>query len=540
MPKANAAVNWNEHNADIEQHEELAYRKALDEVLEVSADNDPNTNSRIQRLLEIGTLYLGMDSGMVASEMGDSLEIISVVGDMAKRHQAGAKVSLSGTGCSEVLNSDCVLAVHNIPNDSKYSELLKVPEHNKAYLGMQVVTANGPLGIICFFSSTAKDAPFSNQNKKLISVISNWIGSLLGNEEQLEFLSLQNNYYQSLFQTVPTMLMLCNKDGLILSASNRLSAVLGVDPNGIPGKKCQNYFASENSASLQAALIEGDVKQLPLTMLFSSGATLEVEYSSNIKNIGSMQGVRMIVLADVSERNQALRDVEEQNKHLALINQSLNQFAFMASHDLQEPLRKIQQFSHFLEEDLGEAMTEEGQYHLNVIVKSATRMSTLIKDLLKFSSAAKDKLTLADIDLNVLLEDVRSELELRIDESHASLIVENLPTISGDISLVRQLLINLIGNSIKYRDCSRTPIITVASQSKNDKLSITISDNGIGFEQSSAAKAFEPFNRLHKDKRFKGNGIGLSICATVCEKHNWDLSVQSRPGEGSVFSITLN
>jgi len=249
-----------------------------------------------------------------------------------------------------------------------------------------------------------------------------------------------------------------------------------------------------------------------------------------------------------------MSEVEEQNKQLELVNESLNQFAYIASHDLQEPLRKIQQFAAFLDEDLGKTMNDESQYHLDVIVKSATRMSTLIQDLLEFSSAAKGGLEKSDINLNELLEEVRAELDFRVVQSDATINVGTLPTVQGDPSLVRQLFTNLISNSIKYRHDDRAPVVHIAIGSNADKsdelasnlvelktspTTISISDNGIGFDQSLIARAFEPFNRLHTDKKYSGNGIGLSICATVCDKHGWTLSATSEPGVGSVFTITI-
>jgi len=554
MPKMNAsAAHWPDSSsvtpiqshvppADPEQEarQEIEFRDALDTLLDIISDNEVDTSERTSRLLGIGFKYLQMSSGIVASAMGNSLEVICAAGDLYKELNPKDKLPIETSMCRQVLDNDTVLAVHNIA-ESEYASYCKEPyDKLQAYIGTQVVTKNGPLGVLSFCSYEPRQSVFSHQDKKLVSLIANWVGAVLGNEEQLEFLSLQNDYYQSLFQTVPANFMLCNPDGLILSTSNRLSDRLGLDPLSIPGQNCQRFFVSENAETLNEALAKGNVDHLPLTMQYENGDTLEVELNSSIKHIGSMQGLRMIVLADVSERNQAIRAAEEQNRQLALVNQSLNQFAFIASHDLQEPLRKIQQFSQFLAEDLGDAMSEEGQYYLNVIENSATRMSALIQDLLKFSSAAKGKLELSDIDMNQLLIDVQAELDLRIQETGAQVLVGELPQVAGDHSLVRQVFTNLIGNSIKYRDENRAPVIEVNTLIENDQLAITITDNGIGFDQTDASRAFEPFSRLHKDKRYTGNGIGLSICATVCEKHNWDLSAKSQPGKGSVFTIILN
>jgi len=523
----------------LEDEQEQKFRIALDTLLEVVSDNNSTSSNKTQRMLDIGLDYFSMQSGVVASAMGDYLELICVCGSMANTNKPRDKIPMEGSMCSEVLNSDKVIAISDIPNSTLNGICHGIHVDLRSYIGTQVLTSNGPLGIISFFSNNVRKLGFTSQDTRLISLIANWIGTILGNEEQLEFLALQHDYYQSLFRTVPAMMMLCNRDGLILSTSNRLSCRLGIDPPSIPGKNCHQFFIKSNKAAIDRALICGNVNHLPLTLLCENGDTLEIELNSSIKHFGSMQGVRMIVLADVSERNQAIKEVEEQNKQLALINKSLNQFAFIASHDLQEPLKKIQQFCGFMDEDLGESMNDEGRYHLNVIVNSAKQMTKLVQDILDFSSAAKGDLELCAINLNELFSEVCTELELGITESNALINITALPTIQGDKSLVRQLFTNLVSNSIKYRDESRDPVIQIGASSGSNKKIITITDNGIGFDQNLATCAFEPFNRLHTDKKYKGNGIGLSICATICEKHDWKLSASSQPGSGSVFTIEI-
>jgi len=164
-----------------------------------------------------------------------------------------------------------------------------------------------------------------------------------------------------------------------------------MDAELLPGKNCYRAFNIDNSPALKQALTDGKANRLPLSFTLPEGELLEVEVDCDIKSVGALQGVRMVVLTDVSDRNKAAREVEEQNLLLETANEHLNQFAFVASHDLQEPLRKIQQFSHFLEEDLEGKLDEEGNYHLKVIVDASERMSTLIHDLLRFSGASQEE-----------------------------------------------------------------------------------------------------------------------------------------------------
>ncbi len=523
----------------LEEEQEHSYRIALDALLEVVADNNSIIKDKLQRLLDIGLDNFSMHNGIVGSTMGHSIELIRVCGALELTKQPGDKIPIDGSICSHILKSDKAIAINDVQQSDFSGVCCGIYAELHSVIGTQVVTDNGPLGIICFFSNEVRTQPFTSQDVRLINLIANLVGTIIGNEEQLEFVSQQHDYYQSLFRTVPAMMMLCNSDGLILSTSDLLSDRLGIDPLRIPGKNCHHFFLQSDKPEIDKALNEGDVNQLPLTLCIENGDTLDIELNSRIKHIGSMQGVRMIVLADVTERNQAIKEVEEQNKQLALVNRSLNQFAFIASHDLQEPLRKIHQFCVFLQEDLNETVNDDVRNHMDVIVSSANRMTTLIQDVLAFSSAAKGQLVLRDINLNDLVSDICSELELSIAESNARIDIDELPTIQGDSSLVRQLFANLISNSIKYREDNRDPEINIASQCDGNTLKITVTDNGIGFDQKLVTRAFEPFNRLHTDKKYKGNGIGLSICATVCEKHDWKLSAESSPGSGSVFAIEI-
>jgi len=524
-------------NLDKDANAELEFREALDRLVEIFTVESTDSRLKINKMLSVGGQYLSMPNGVVASVMGDSLEVISSVGPISHDMKSGDKVAIENTLIADVLESDEPLAIDNIATSHLANKRPKITP--KCYFATQVHTANGPLGTISFFSQDVRAKPFSDYEKRILNIIANWIGSIIGNEEQLEFLSSQNDYYSSLFQTVPSMMMLCNADGLILSTSDLLCATLGIDPLKLPGQNCHECFVEQNKSALSNALANGDAQRLPLTLSLSDGDNLDVELYSCIKSIGSMQGVRMIVLVDVSERNKAMNAVEEQNRQLALVNNSLNQFASMASHDLQEPLRKIQQFAHFLEEDLSEMMTEDGGYHLNVIVNSAKQMSTLIQDLLKFSSAAKDELVVTDVDLPMVLKDVCTELELSIKEKNAQVIIADLPTVKGDRTLIRQLFTNLIGNSLKYCDENRDPIIEIDTIEAPGSFAINVTDNGIGFDQANASQIFEPFSRLHTKNEYEGNGIGLSICAAVCEKHSWNLSASSQPGAGSVFTILM-
>ncbi len=523
----------------LEDQQEIQFRLAFDALLCVFTDTGFTDGEKKLKMLDIGQEYLSMQSGIVGSVFGHSLEINCVSGELARTIESRDRVPLHGLVYREVLETDQVITSNNFVDYRLSSDARHICTNFCSFIGAQVSTINGPLGVISFISSDPLQHHFTSHELKFARLVADWIGVIIGNEEQLEFVKVQTDHYQSLFRSLPAMMMLCDRHGLILSTSDRLSNTIGVEPLTIPGKNCRQYFIEDHGAVVDEVLQKGDVDRVNLTLLRADSGSFDVELSSSVKSIGSMQGMRMMVLADVSERNQAMIKIEEQNKQLEHANHSLNQFASIASHDLQQPLNNIQQFSGFLYEDMYSAMNDEDRYHLDVIVKSAKRMKTLIKDLLQLSSAAKGSLVLDDIDLNELLKDVCSEYQLRIVESKAKIVVGEFPIIRGEKNLVRQLFSNLISNSLKYRDENRDPLIQISCATNGSSLVITFGDNGIGFDQKLATKVFEPFSRLKTANEYEGNGIGLSICATVCDKHDWEISVDSQLGVGTVFTLVI-
>jgi len=517
--------------------EEHQYRTAVDKLFAVFSEEGLDTQQKIENLLGVGLEYYRLNTAQVNMFMGNTLEVKYLNTKKKIDLTEGSILDFENTFYGQFKDSKSIIAL----DDVRSSDLNGLPCHTisgiESFVGATVQTANGPYGTVSFYATKARGKPFSAQDENLSLFLGSWIGFLLGNQEQMEFMLNQNEYYKSLFQFVPTMMFLCDNDGLVIAGSNRLCSKLGFEPDKLPGKNCHQLLNVDNPVALKATLAQGNAHRQPFVVTLSDGSTLDVELNSSVKAVGSLQGVRMVVLTDVSERNKVSKSLEEQNHRLEAANENLNQFAFIASHDLQEPLRKIQQFSSFLEEDLKDTLSEDTQYHLNVVVDASGRMSTLIHDLLRFSGATQEQPENESISLNDLVNEVVSSLEMSIKESEANIEIGDLPTVFGDIGMLRQLFVNLIGNSIKYKSDNRPLNISVTATGKDLKSGVAIADTGIGFEMEFARKIFEPFNRLHRSKQYKGNGIGLAICSTVCDKHGWKLSAVGDVTTGSVFTV---
>lgn len=226
------------------------------------------------------------------------------------------------------------------------------------------------------------------------------------------------------------------------------------------------------------------------------------------------------------------------NAHLKSVNEELDRFAYMASHDLQEPLRKIMVFCDKIQVE--NFTDKEAEKYFSKITSSAKRMQSLINDLLSFSRQSLSTSDFKHTDLNLLIKDVLADLEIEIERTGATIEYEKLPAIYAAPVLMRQLFFNLIGNAIKFHKPGVSPHVKIFTESSNPgSQKIIVEDNGIGFDQKYVDDIFLVFKRLHSHHEFEGTGVGLSICKKIVEKHNGSITAYSAPGEGSRFVINL-
>jgi len=259
----------------------------------------------------------------------------------------------------------------------------------------------------------------------------------------------------------------------------------------------------------------------------------------------------------LEQQNMKLADeVKIQTKELTLYseelsrsNRELEDFAFVASHDLQEPLRKIRAFGDRLMTSHASSIDEKGQDYLQRMYNAAERMSNLISDLLEYSRINSRGKEFSKVSLEQVIKDVIGDLEIAIEESSAIINTSKLPEINGDVSQLNQLFLNLLSNAIKFRKNDIPPVIDISYREnsvfdevlKTESLwyEIIIKDNGIGFSQEFEDKIFIPFQRLHARNQYKGTGIGLAVCRRIVERHGGIISVKSEVDSGTEFSINI-
>lgn len=233
--------------------------------------------------------------------------------------------------------------------------------------------------------------------------------------------------------------------------------------------------------------------------------------------------------------------VRERTEELLRRNQELEDFAHVASHDLKEPLRKVSVNAGRLEELCRDSLDQNRHAYLERILSAASRMESLITDLLRYTDVTVHSDPFTTVDLTRTAEDVVSDLEVSLERSGGRVAVSPLPVIEADPVQMRQLFQNLIGNALKFHQPGRPPVVTVREVPSPDRefCAVAVEDNGIGIEEKYIDRIFGVFQRLHSRDTFEGSGIGLAICKKIAERHGGSIRVESTPGTGTIFTVSL-
>ncbi len=239
------------------------------------------------------------------------------------------------------------------------------------------------------------------------------------------------------------------------------------------------------------------------------------------------------------QRTRAEQELAQKVAELARSNQELEQFAYVASHDLQEPLRMVATYTQLLAERYRGKLDEHADKYIRYAVDGAKRMQIMISDLLTFSRVSRGEVVKTEVDCNLILERVQKSLQGAIAESHAIVTADPLPVVESDGSLLQQVFQNLIGNAIKFRRPKEPPEIHISASPANGMWEFAVLDNGMGFEREHLESVFVIFKRLHTPAEYPGSGIGLALCKKIVERHGGRIWADSDPGKGSTFRFTL-
>ena len=274
------------------------------------------------------------------------------------------------------------------------------------------------------------------------------------------------------------------------------------------------------------------------------GTCFPVEFVKTPINENGRVAGAVLVFKDITQRKRVEEAITQKAAELARSNAELEQFAFVASHDLQEPLRKILAFGDRLKLKFEASIAPEAHTYLERMQNAAARMRTLIDDLLAFSRVIRNSEPFAQVDLAIVTKEVLGDLEVRVEKTGARVEIGSLPTIEADPVQMRQLLLNLIGNSLKFQPAGAVPVVKVQSRiftsiSGQELCELTVQDNGIGFEEKYLEKIFAVFQRLHGRTEYEGTGVGLAVCRRITDRHSGTITAKSQLGQGATFIVVL-
>lgn len=354
--------------------------------------------------------------------------------------------------------------------------------------------------------------------------------------------------FQNWLDDAPIAFHEIDRQGIVLRVNRAECELLGFKPDEILGRHIWDFMAPAEARVSQEVvreLVLGNRKPEPFerehTRRDGSQLTVEIHPKLMRDAAGTVTGVRAFRL-DVTARKKADEALKQQAEKLARSNRELEQFAYVASHDLQEPLRKIQAFGDRLRTKCGSELSDDAQDCLKRMQNAAARMQALIQDLLSLSRVSSQSQPFAPVHLSDVAHLVLSDLEMRIEQLNARVKLDFLPTVMGDRIQLAQLFQNLIGNALKFHKPGEPPFVKVWSDteaSQTGACQIVIEDDGIGFDEKYLDRIFQIFQRLHGRNEYEGTGIGLAICRKIVERHGGSITASSTPGRGARFIVTL-
>ncbi len=366
----------------------------------------------------------------------------------------------------------------------------------------------------------------------------------------------QQFYTRSLIESNIDALMTTDPLGIITDVNKQMEALTDCTRDELIGAPFKNYFTDPEraEAGIKLVLSEKKVTDYELTARSRNGKKTDVSYNATTfyDRDRKLQGV-FAAARDVTDRKRVDEKLKIYSDKLERSNRELQDFAQVASHDLQEPLRKILAFGDRLKSRAGESLDEQSGDYLQRMCNAAARMQTLITDLMAFSRVEIKGQAFVPTELGVIAREVSADLESRIEQTDGQVEIEELPIIDADPMQMRQLLQNLIGNSLKYHRAGVPPVVRIYSQKLDARspesmdesalarqlCQILVVDNGIGFDEKYLDRIFNVFQRLHKKGEYEGTGVGLAICRKIVDRHGGTITARSTPGQGTTFVVTL-
>jgi PAS domain S-box-containing protein len=352
--------------------------------------------------------------------------------------------------------------------------------------------------------------------------------------------SLYRNLVQEMNEGVATL----TYDGIILYSNTKLASMLQIDMNEIIGLSINDFIIPKDLEKYQTIFDQGleTSSSGEISIKSVEGSVIPVYISiNNLKRLN----VKYVVITDLSDQKhheelkKAYDEIEKRTLDLERSNEDLKHFAYVASHDLREPLRMIASFLQLLEKRYKDNLDQEANTFIEFAVDGAKRLDNMINDLIEYSKVTNNKMEFSSIKLENVLNEALISLMVPIKENNAIITYDTLPVVNGNKQLLIQLFQNLIGNAIKYRS-QDDPQIHISALKEKDQYLFSVNDNGIGMDSEHINRIFTIFQRLHRNDEYEGTGIGLAIAQKIVYQHGGQIWAESELGNGSTFYFTIS
>ena len=348
---------------------------------------------------------------------------------------------------------------------------------------------------------------------------------------------------REILETMADALFVLDASGCIRVTNHAVRALLGYKDSDLLGRSIDRLEELSGDETISRTLRDlarrGPIRDQERLLRHADGTPISVSVSISPVSESDVQEGAVLIARDIRERKRAEEELRSALRRLEQSNRELEDFAYVASHDLQEPLRKIQAFGDLLRSRHAAALPDQARDYIERMQSAARRMQVLINDLLSFSRVTTKAQPFVRVDLGAVARDVVRDLEVRAHETGGEIRIGPMPVIDADPLQMRQLLQNLTGNALKFHRPGVPPCVEVRGEIEHGRCRITVSDNGIGFDEKYAERIFTIFERLHPREKYEGTGIGLAICRKIAERHGGEIRARGVPGAGATFVVTL-
>lgn len=354
-------------------------------------------------------------------------------------------------------------------------------------------------------------------------------------------LAREKAYSDNIVDTMSNALLVLSPDGRIEKVNRAGLDLLGYRLEDIVGQPSDLVFGLQGSSFVAEVTAGHPVSNRERLLMAKSGIRIPVLLSSAVlrNRDGKPEGV-VCIATDITERRRAEIALADRSEALERSNDDLRKFAYVASHDLREPLRMVGSYMDMLELKYADRLDDRARQYIGFAVEGAKRMDALIRDLLRYSQVHTHGDSFQDLESEEVLVEVLENLGLIVAESGACVAYRDLPRVYADRAQLLQLFQNLVGNALKYRAPDRPPEVLVAAEVSEDAATFRVQDNGIGIDSRFHQRIFQIFQRLHRREEYAGTGVGLALCHRIVERHGGRIWLESTPGEGTTFFFTLS